>query len=266
MPIVNNDMSNTDWSRVTTSVTVFEIIEKIDDLNGAELTELANELGLAKSTVHRHLSTLIDLEYLVKEENKYYLGHKFVKLSNHVRKRKDPALKLAEPKVKQVAEQTGERTQFMVEEHGKVAYTFLEMGSDNAVATGVEEGRRIPIHVSSSGKAILAELPDERVHEILDNSDLVAWTENTIVSKEEMFKELEQIMERGYAMNWEESMEGLRTIAVPVAPKEKGVIGALSISGPAHRFNGEKFTEEFPNLLLGVANELELDIEYSDDI
>jgi len=259
-------MSNTEWSRVTTSVTVFEIVEAIDELNGAELTELTNELELAKSTIHRHLSTLVDLEYVVKQGNEYYLGHKFVKLSNHVRKRKDPALKLAEPKVKQVAEQTGERTQFMVEEHGKVAYTFLEMGSDNAVATGVEEGRRIPINVSSSGKAILAELPDERVHEILDNNDLVAWTENTIVSKEKLFEELEQIRERGYALNWEESMKGLRTIAVPVAPKERGVIGALSISGPAHRFTGEKFTEELPNLLLGVANELELDIEYSDEV
>lgn len=250
-----------DPGTVKATGTAFEIIETLAREDGGRVTEIATELGLAKSTVHRHLATLEELEYVVKEEGEYRISFRFLKLGEQTRKRTD-TYEMARQKVDKIAKQTDERAQFVVEEHGKAVYVFGETG-EHAVQTNSEIGKCRPLQSMAAGKAILAYLPEARVEEIVRRHGLPALTENTITGEDELYAELEEIRERGYSINDQETIPGLRAVGVPIECPDGGVFGALSVSGPTHRVQGERLEETIPNILLGTANELELDMKYS---
>jgi len=86
---------------------------------------------------------------------------------------------------------------------------------------------------------------------------------NTITDPQTLYAELERVRERGYSVNKQENIEGLHAVSAPVMDTNGHVFGALSVSGPTHRMKGEWFEDELPDLLLGAANELELNITYS---
>lgn len=237
------------------------ILEVIMEMEGARVSELAAELDVAKSTVHGYLSTLHVQGYLIKEGDVYQIGTMFLRFGEYSRTRKEEYCMAAE-KVTELADQTDERAQFVIEELGRGVFLYRESGT-HAVETGSGTGKRMYLHATSAGKSILAHLPESKVREILDQWGLPPVTSNTITDESELFEELAIIRDRGYALNHEENIEGLRAIGVPVRSKQSGIIGALSISGPTHRMKGKYLEEEIPDLLLGTANELELNITYS---
>ncbi len=240
--------------------TTLEIVDLLQEEDGLTLNGLAIELDSAKSTIHGHIKTLESHGYVVREDNCYYLGTQFLNRGGYVANRKQ-LYALAGAKVTKLAEETEERAQFVVEEHGKGTYVRTEVGS-NAVPTDSRRGKRTFLHIASAGKAVLANLPDERVEMIIDRRGLPRFTENTITNREHLFDRLETIRERGYAFNREETVKGLRSVGVPVIESSGRVAGAFSVSGPTNRLQGDWFETEIPNLLLGIANELELNIEY----
>lgn len=107
---------------------------------------------------------------------------------------------MAEEKVQKLAAETNERAQFIVEENSRRYYTHTENGED-AVLADARTGKRIYLHDSTAGKSILAQLPESRVRKIINSWGLPAYTEYTITDESELFEELEQIREQGYALN-----------------------------------------------------------------
>ncbi|WP_254547019.1 IclR family transcriptional regulator [Halomarina pelagica] len=254
------DPTNTS-GRVKSAETLLTVVEGVRELDGARVTELADHLGIGKSTVHRHLSTLEANEYVVKEGDEYHLGLRFLGIGEYTRER-NPVYGMARPIVDQLAEQTEERALFMTEEHGRAVYLYRGLGA-HAVRTNSTTGTRRYLHTIAGGKVILAHLPDERVDAIIDRWGLPAVTPTTITDRDELADELERVRERGVAFNREECIDGLKAVAAPVLDPNGGVVGALSVSGPAHRMKGSWLEEEIPDLLLGSANELEINLKYS---
>lgn len=246
---------------VSTVDTAFDILELLLSEGGMTLTEISEETGLAKSTIHRHLQTLYHREYILEERGRYHISFRFLEFGKHAQYRKD-AFQLAEQKVEDLAKETGERAQFLVEEHGQAVYVFRVQGS-HGVRTDPGIGSRVPLHATSSGKAILAHLPIERVEEIIDWYGLPAVTEHTMTDKAELFDEFERIREWGYSINKQELIEGLNAVGTVVKDTDDQVLGALTVAGPAHRLKGELFEKTLPDLLLGTANELELNITHT---
>lgn len=245
--------------RVKTTVVTFTILEALKELNGGRVSEVADHLGMTKSKVHRHLSTLVDEEYLVKEGDVYRLGLRFLDFGEHSRRAKRD-YRLARDQVEKLANSTNERAQFIVEEHGYGVYVHRQIGS-NAVETGSRVGKRIPLHATSAGKAIMAELPRDRVGAIIERRGLPGLTEHTITDRETLYDELDRIESQGYARNEEENIQGLYAIGVPVVRPNGMLLGALSVSGPASRIKNEP-TDDILAELKGAANELELNIQY----
>lgn len=245
---------------VNASKTLLEIVEALHELDGAGVTAIANHLDMPKSSVHKHLATLEEMEYVTNESGTYRVGLKFLRLGDYTRTQSE-AYRMAKPIVKQLAKETNERSQFIVEEHGKGVFVHRQIGQ-NAVHTDTNIGKRIYLHATGAGKAILANLPPERIEEIVETIGLPARTEQTITDRDELYDELETIRERGYAFNKEEGMKGLRTVGVPVSDPSGQAFGAFSVSGPSHRLRDDRFHEEIPNMLLGKANEYELKIEF----
>lgn len=242
---------------VKSSERTFDVLEILRERNGARVTEVADELDLAKSTVHRYLATLRKREYVVKEGDEYAVGLRFLELGQTARYRK-PIYELAEPVVEDLAAETEERAVFLIEEHGQAVYVHRATG-EHAVRASPGPGERVPIHATAAGKAILAYLPERRVREILDRRGLPARTQNTITSRNELREELERVREHGYAINQEENVRGVRAVGVPIRPNDR-VVGALSISGPIQRMQEKEGRDQqnLLNLLLGSANELEI--------
>lgn len=252
--------SNSDDRTLKTVKTSLEIVNAIADLEGARVSELANSLDLPPSTVHGHLATLRKESYLTKEGDEYQIGLQFLNRGGYAQTRKE-GYRLANEKVEQLAAETGERVQFVVEENGRGYYLHTAIG-ENAVRTDARIGKRVYLHDGSAGKSILANIPEERVYKIIDEWGLPKFTENTLTDTDKLIKELEKIREQGYAYNLEETHKGLRTVGAPVLTPDGRVLGAFSVSGPSNRLKADWFKKDLPDLILGMANELELNLSY----
>ncbi|MFB6121906.1 MAG: IclR family transcriptional regulator [Haloferacaceae archaeon] len=255
------DRTDGEADRVKTVDTALTILETLQSMGSARVTELADEVGVAKSTAHRHLATLESREYVSQVGDEYRVSLRFLTLGEAARTRDGHAT--VRPKVRELAERTEERAQFFVEEHRKAVYVYREVGAHAVHAPHATVGTRMPLHTSSGGKALLASYSDERVREILTAEGLPSLTDRTITDEAELFEELERTRERGYAINRQENVDGIRAVGVALTATDGRPMGALSVSGPIHRMNGEWFEEELPELLLGTAKELELNIAYA---
>lgn len=254
-------MSGTEPPRKLETVErAFSIVEAIIELKGARVTELSEHLDLPQSTVHGYLSTLTQNRYLVKQGNQYLIGAKFLAIGGYVTER-ETGYEFAKLKVKELAEETGERAQFIIEEYGMGTYLRTDM-EDPAVQIDARIGKERYLHASAAGKAILSTFSPEEVDTVIDQWGLPALTDNTITEPDHLREELAEITEQGFSLNREESIDGLKAVGAPIMRPEGGCLGALSVSAPANRLKGDRFTEEVPLLLLGAANDVELQLAY----
>lgn len=248
-------------SRLKTTETSLAVVDALYELDGGRIEEIAEHLDAAPSTIHRHLTTLRAHDYVTKEGDTYQLGLQFLTVGGYVQ-HNELGYQLAKEKVQQLALTTGERVQFITEEHGQRVYIHASVGED-AVQTDAHMGKRGPLHCSAAGKAILAVLPKSRVKEIIDERGLPQVTPNTVTDRDTLLEELQTIANRGVAFNKEESVMGLNAAGTAVQCPDGRVLGAISISGPAQRFKGDKLSKEIPDLLLGATNEIELNLKYA---
>ncbi len=239
---------------------LLSILEALAEHEPIGVTALSKELDVPKSTVYAHLRTLEDEEYVSKDGSLYHLGLRFLTLGRSVRDRW-PQAELIRTKVDDLAEKTGERAQFIVEEHARGVYVYRSIG-ENAVETDSGVGKRVPLNSVSAGKAILAFMDERRLEAVLETAGLPERTDETITSRDALEAELEAIRDRGFAQNDGESTEGIRAVGVPILDAGERVIGAISVTGPSHRFTEERFERTIPNRVLGAVNEIELNIRF----
>jgi DNA-binding IclR family transcriptional regulator len=251
---------NENENKVQSVETAFSIVKFIQDQNGSRVTDIANELDMSKGSVHRYLSTLRDLGYLVKEDGLYHLGLGFLELGHQTKYRHEIS-EITETKVEQLAEETGERAQFVMEEGGKGIYIHV-VGGENAVLTDTQIGKEINLTTAGCGKAILAHLPEERVNDIIDQHGFVENNQNAITDRNQLFEELETVSEQGYALNRNEHIDGLWGIGAPILDPDGEVVGAISIGGPTNRIKPRIENGEIVEKIVGVANEIELHLAY----
>lgn len=250
--------------RVKTVDTVFGIIEYLQEANGAGVTEVSEALGRAKSTVHDHLATLEEKEYVVKQpDDTYTIGLKFLSHGIHARQIRE-VVRIAQPYLDDLADETGEVVWLVVEEHGRGVFVSKAMG-EHAVQTLGRIGKRAYLHEMAAGKAILAYLPPVRVEEIIDRHGLPGRTQKTITNPETLFEELNVIREQGYAVNRSETHEGVRAVGSAIQ-YEGEVLGAIAVSGPKNRISGERLRKTIPETLLGTTNAIELRLSHTDEI
>ncbi|WP_336361650.1 IclR family transcriptional regulator [Haladaptatus sp. ZSTT2] len=244
-----------------TTETTLDVIELLKEKDGGRVTELAADLDLAPSTVHSHLTTLHERDYVVKFGDIYYLSLQFLNLGNYVQNRLK-SYQIANSYTKQMAEETDCRAIFAVEENGRGVYMYTESGK-HAVWKYSNVGQKFYLHQTAAGKAILSQLPRSRVHEIVTTHGLPAATENTITDVDVLVDQLDAIKSEGVSYNYEEQLDGVKAVGVPVKGRDGRIIGAFSVASPANRMTPDRFETELPKILLGIANEFELEISLS---
>jgi IclR family acetate operon transcriptional repressor len=233
------------------------IVETIRDAGGMRVSELADQLNLAKSTVHNHLTTLEEYGYVVNEGGTYHLGLQFLNLGRHARERHRATIPM-EKWVESLKEEIDGEIDFVVEEHGRAIQLHHDLDTLNP-RTRARMGQFYHLHTTAVGKAILSELPESRLNEIVEQRGLPEQTTNSITSLDELAEELETVREQGYAINDEESSTGLRAVASPILMPNGSVCGALSITGPTYQISVEDL-HEMANPLLDVKRRAEADL------
>lgn len=255
-------MDENDGRQLQTVRTAAEIIDGLRELNGAGVTELAEHLNLSKGSVHHHLSTLRSKHLVTKDDGIYRLGLHFVTFGEYV-KNHNSLYRAGQDEIDRLAKDTGEFAHLMTEEFGRAIHLYKAQG-ENAVGKPyhIENlQRRDYLHYSAAGKAILSQLSEERIRSIVDTYGLPERTNQTITNSQELFDELETVRDRGCAFNDEEEITGLRAVAAPVNPNQDSIVGAISVSGPLSRMDGDRFTDELPEKVVRVANVIELNID-----
>ncbi|WP_323174499.1 IclR family transcriptional regulator [Natrialba sp. PRR66] len=239
----------------------FEILEIIQELDGAGVSEIAARVDIGKSAVHNHLTTLENYEYVDKDGDEYHIGLSFLGLGAYARNR-TPIYDTAQSQVDELADETGELVNLLVEKNGKGIYLYQSKG-ENAVELDTHEGKRVRLHCTGLGKAILAFRSDETVDEIIADQGLPELTPQTITDRDTFDAELEEIRDQRYAVDREERLNGLRCIAAPITDDSDRSIAAISVACPVHRVGDDRFYEDLPEAVLGAANVIELEYNYS---
>jgi DNA-binding IclR family transcriptional regulator len=246
---------------VRSSEKTLRILEAIHELGGVGVTELAKYLDMSKATVHHHLSTLEQNEYVVNDGSTYRTGLKLLEMGERAR-RQSGLFEIAKPDVNELADQTGELANLMIEEHGRGVYVHIASG-EQAIRLDTRVGTRQYLHTSALGKAILAHMPEERFEAVIDRHGLPAQTPNTVTEKEVLEEELDEIRKRGVAFDGEERAEGIRCVAAPITDNQNQLVGAVSVSAPSARMKHDRFRNKIPELVRDTATVIGINVSYS---
>ncbi|SFR91180.1 transcriptional regulator, IclR family [Halomicrobium zhouii] len=250
-----------DSGRTIQSVEIaFAVIDALQETGSAGVTELAELLDHSKSTIHSHLRTLEAQRIVVRDGDGYRLSLRILDMATHVRDQVGNYDVIRE-EVDALAAETGEVAQFGIEEHGQLSYLYKQAG-ERAVETASRVGTQQPMYATALGKTILASLPDDRACEIIQAQRFEAQTPTTITSAEALAAELDTIRERGYGIDDEENIEGLRCVAAPVTSDET-VLGAVSVTGPASRVTHDRIHDELAEEARRAANVIELNTKFA---
>jgi IclR family transcriptional regulator, KDG regulon repressor len=199
------------------------------------VSELARRLGLGKSTVHRMLTTLV-AEGLIEQNPRtggYRLGIVMFELGEAVRVHMDLHAAVG-PVLGELRARTGESSQVGVLDGHEVVYVD-RLESAHSLRLFTETGRRVPVHCTSSGKVLLAHLPEARRQAVLRAAPFTPLTPHTITSRSQFSAELDRVRRRGWAEAINEREIGVASIAAPVRGVSGEVVAAISIGVPLAR-------------------------------
>jgi len=245
---------------IKSTATSLDVIEAVHGMGGATLSEVVEQFEKPQSTVHDHLKTLTEAGYLVKDGREFRVSVRFLNLGGRARARSQ-LFQVAEAEVRELASDTGEHANLMVEENGRGIFLYKVKGSQS-VYLDTYEGMEVDLHTTAMGKAILAELSPEKRDAIVDEHGLEPVTAETITDRDTLEAQLDEIRARGYAIDDEERVDGVRCVAAPITTEDR-VVGGVSVSAPKSRMNGQRFEEAIPSEVLSTANIIEVNLQHT---
>lgn len=206
------------------------------------ISDIAQAVGLHKATAHRIVTTLVNYGYLerVVEEQKYKLGLELPNLGYKVLRRMD-LRREALPFMKQFVDEWDETCDLSIFDQGRVFYIEVIRGN-RALTISAAVGQGLPAHCTASGKLFLAYHPADELDVFL-KLPLNSYTKKTVTSPGELRKQLEEIRQQGYAVDYEEYEPGVCAVAAPIFNRSGRVIAAIGVPSPMSRMTPERISQ-----------------------
>jgi len=242
-----------------TIVRAFEVVHVLWELGGAGPSKIARHLDLSKSTAHVYLRSLESTGYVVNRGGEYELSYEFLTMGSRLKFR-SRLFQTSKNEMQLLAEELDEMVALFVEERGYAIILHQEMG-DQALELGTYPGLKLPLHSHASGKLLLANMDDDQRTEIIDERGLPKVTEETVTDLDALRTELESIREAGYAFDWNQQVNGMGVIAVPIAVGDD-VKAALSVACPTGRLQNDDYRDELKRKLQGTVDTLSIKYQY----
>lgn len=223
------------------------------------LTGMHEHTGLPKSTLVRLLSALTEMRFVVRVDERpaYRLGHKVMALADAYVSSLD--LSAAAGGYLDTLSRASQQTSNLGLLDGTEVVHVCVRQPDRPLRFETSPGARESTHCTGLGKMLLAGVAPDQLTAHLPAEPFPARTDRTIISLDEMAKEIRRTVRRGYAIDDNEHSPGLKCLAAPVTVGGQ-LVAALSVSGPAGEFSREK-QKEYLELLRETADALSADYD-----
>ena len=218
----------------------FKILQAIADSPTAlGISELSKKLNVGKSTVHGIVTGLEELGVLVREpvRKKFNLGYTLLELSRKAYARME-LRDVARIPIERLMEKVGE-TVFLGIMNGDHATISDVVESHNEMKITSPPGTRLPLLAGATGKVFLSQVEEKKAKEIIQKMGLVRFTSKSILDQKKFLKEVEETKKRGYAVDDEEYMPGVRAIAAPIQTASPP-LAAIWVVGFTSSLNDQK--------------------------
>lgn len=222
---------------------------------GIRLSDLAREVELPVSTVHRLLITLDRRKFVQADSatNMWVIGDRANSVGNAYGHHENLIIP-ARPVMKRLRDLTHETANLGYILDGETI-TLAQTESREIMRAISPPGGRVPILNSGMGKAIVAHWPSDAIDHLITTHGLRTMTKKSMLTREEVFDDIRRIRKRGYALDDEEFVIGMRCVAAPVWSKSGEPISSLSVSGLAARVTHENI-EDVAKHVMAAAKEL----------
>ncbi|MGW1672217.1 IclR family transcriptional regulator domain-containing protein [Streptomyces sp. NPDC002324] len=222
------------------------------------LSEVARACELTRAAARRFLLTLVDLGYVHTDGRLFRLTPRVLELG-YAYLSSVTLPDLAVPHLERLVAQVGESSSLCVLDRDDIVYV-ARVGVRRIMTATITVGTRLPAHVTSVGRVLLAHLPDEETDARLARADLGPLTRRTLTSADRLRTELRRVRRQGYAVVDQELEEGLRSVAAPVRDRHGEVVAGVNIPVHAGRTSVESVRRDLLPHLLATAARIEADL------
>lgn len=240
---------------------ILEVFKKYP--NGLTLTDCCEETMLHKSTVYRFLNTLIDLGYIRKSNLKYYLTYRFFNLSSQYLKEKD-LIDLSESDIMNLSAKVNEVVHLVVREDIYCVY-INKIEANNAITMGSRIGGRIPLLLTSVGRAIISNFEDEDIKAVYDKSIYMNLFDESKLKFENLIKDINETRKTGIGIDDEDNEPGIFCLGSAIKGSGGGIVGAISVSGPKQRMleklEKENIIKQVIDIAITISKKMGFDID-----
>lgn len=212
------------------------------------MTQIAEQVGIHKSTVHRLLATLESKRFIQRDPDTgiYRLGVRLLQMAYLTLEQND-LRRIATPYLVRLRDQFLETVHLAVLDDTDVVFVNI-IESPQRVKLAASLGQRLPAFATASGKAMFAFMNRDSVQQILDRG-MPRYTRHTPLSPETLFHDLQTIREQGFAISDQEYEDEISAIAAPIFDLEMYPVASVAIAGPAYRLTSERMSEIGPVLV-----------------
>jgi DNA-binding IclR family transcriptional regulator len=218
-----------------------DLLTVVADGEGIPLAKLAEETGLAPSTAHRLLTTMVELGFIQQDDasRRYAPGPRLLGLVSAAEQRLAGLRAAALPHMTELAGVCGETAHLTILDGPEVVFIEQVLGR-GTIRVEVKVGSRMDAHVTAAGKALLAWQPSGYLEPLFD-AGLRRFTPHTLTQPEDLRRDFDIVRERGWASELEEHELGAGCVAAAVMPPSGPPVASLSVSGPTSRLHPEDF-------------------------
>ena len=228
------------------------ILQTLRDSGEVRVSEVAAELGIARSTAHRLLAMLVYRDFAVQAEDRSYRPGPAIAAKPL---RGEPALRLRQamrPHMEVLCAQVAETINLVVLLGTQTRFLHT-VESAQVLRVGDRQGTVLPAWKTSGGKALLAELSDAQLTALLRGANGRPPEGMTAAGRRSLVNELRVVRDQGYAENIEESESGVCAVGLCLRDKTGDVVAALSVSAPSVRYTPDRFRVFLKELRTTVA-------------
>jgi DNA-binding IclR family transcriptional regulator len=201
------------------------------------LKELTDEIGIDASSVYRLANTLRLRGFLMPAPGgkSYVLGSAVWSIAG-LTSWKTALASIARQDVVRLAAETGETSHLAVREGACAVFVASEL-SRHAIGVRACSGEQVPLHCTSVGKALIIHHDESELVWLFGGAALPKHTDKTVTSVAELAAECQRGRRRGYAVDDEENVKGVRCVAAPIRDSGGHVVASIGLSGPVSRFS-----------------------------
>jgi DNA-binding IclR family transcriptional regulator len=222
----------------TTIIKACRVLEQFRERQSLGITDLARRTELLPSDIHRILTSLRSVGYIEQDlqTKKYRLGFSLVRLGLTVLRR-NQLHERAHPVLVRLSHQIGASTRLALLDGRELKVLLVDrVEGPNDQIFGDHPGESKRLHSTALGKTIIAGLSRDIARSALEKTGLAKCTRHTITDIFALERQLEEIRRLGYAIDREESLNGVCCLAVPLLDRAGNPLGAISTSMPCSQF------------------------------